>query len=158
MNLGSQKQGLGTVTAVDGEYAVVLRERFDPCILCPGEDECTETERHECEIEIRALNSAGARVGDSVMLALTDESQILLAILYVYGVPMAFLMGGLLGGVALAQAAGIDPTGQGAAGVVLAGLALGVSMPVSRKLDRRAFESGKFTPVVTEVKTERLEV
>jgi positive regulator of sigma E activity len=158
MNLGNQKQGLGTVTALDGEYAVVLRERFDPCILCPGEDECTETERHECEIEIRALNTIGARVGDSVKLELTDETQILWAILYVYGVPMAFLVGGLLAGVALAQGAGVDPTGQGAAGVVLAVLALGVSVPVSRKLDRRAFESGKFTPVVAEVTTERLEV
>lgn len=148
----------GTVTALDGEFAVVLRERFDPCVLCPGEEDCTEAERHDCGIEIRARNHLGARVGDSVMLELTDESQILWAILYVYGVPMALMTGGLVAAVVLAASAGVDPTGQGGAGVLGALAALALSLPISRRLDRRALESGRFTPVISEVRSERIEV
>lgn len=141
----------GVVLAVDGAYAVVLRERFDPCILCPGEDECTEKEQHDCGIEIRALNEIGAQVGDTVALALTDDDQILRAVLYVYGVPMTFLLAGLVGGVVAAAAGGLAPTLQGGVGVLGLLAGLGLSVPFSRRLNRKAFESGRFTPVVREV-------
>ncbi len=157
MNLSPQKS-TATVTEIDGIYALVLKERFNPCVLCPGEDECTEKERHDCSLEIRALNEMGAKVGDTVTLALTDDSQIFRAIFYVYGVPMAFLLMGLLSGTGLAQVLGWSLTAQGGLGVLSAALALGVSLKVSRKLDRWALESGKFTPVISAVNPEAFEV
>jgi len=148
----------GTVLALDGEYALVLHERFDPCILCPGEDDCTEKERLDCSLEVRALNEIRAKVGDTVTLRLEDEGQILRAVLHVYGVPMLFLVLGLFGGAGLAQGLGAHPTVQGGVAVLGMVLALAASLPVSRRLDRWAFERGGFTPVIGEVTTERLEV
>lgn len=151
-------RNLGTVLALDGDFALVLHERFDPCILCPGEDDCSEKERSQCALEVRARNEVNAAVGDTVALKLADESQILRAILYVYGVPLASLIVGLCAGVVAAGALGAPSTLQGGAGVVGLVVALGLSVPVSRRLNRRALETGLFTPVVAEVTSERLEV
>lgn len=146
--LGSQRC---RVLRVEGDYAVVLKERIDPCILCPGEDECSELERHDCGLEVRARNLAAARPGDWIELHLEGDGQLLRAILHVYGVPLVFLLFGLGFGTLAGASAGIALPLQGLAGFLGMALGLGLSFPVARRLDQRALESGEFTPIVSKV-------
>jgi positive regulator of sigma E activity len=157
--LFQEKHNIGKVLALEGEYALVLHERFDPCLLCPGDDDCHEKEQHECSLELRARNEARASVGDLVHLRITDESQILRVILHVYGIPLCMLVLGLLGGIGLAQVSGASSGLQSVVGLIGLMLALGLSVPLSRRLNRRAYETGRFTPVVAEIASPaRLEV
>lgn len=153
-----EKRNLGTVLSLEGEYAQVLHERFDPCLLCPGGDDCHEKETHDCSLELRAHNLARASVGDTVYLQLADESQILRVVLHVYGIPLGFLVLGLLGTMGAAQAAGLSQGYQVGLGLLGLLVALGLSVPVSRWLNRRAYETGRITPVIAEIAPTQMEV
>lgn len=141
------QEEIARVLRLDGDYAVVHSERHDPCMLCPGPDDCPDIPEEGCGVEFRVLNRIGAGEGDMVRLRL-EGNQVLIATLLVYGVPLVFMLSGLglaLGWAAQAGFSGLLVQGLGAAGLLVALLA---SVPVSRRLDGQLYRLGTFTPVI----------
>lgn len=150
--MGVMPEETARVLEVEGDHALILRERSSVCQLCPDPDECTESEAEHCGIEIRAVNRAGAVVGDLVRVRVAGD-RVLLAVALVYGVPLLFMGGGLYGAACLAAARGMSPLAiQGLGALGLLG-ALLVSFPVSRVLNSQLHRTGLFTPVIEEIRS-----
>jgi positive regulator of sigma E activity len=84
---------LGIVTKCKNEFAFVKIIRNSMC----GDDcgNCNLCAKKE--IEIKALNTIGAKEGDKVELKMPEESGFL-ASLFTYGIPMLLLIAGIIGG------------------------------------------------------------
>ncbi|GHD40024.1 positive regulator of sigma(E), RseC/MucC [Marinobacter persicus] len=91
----------GKVVAIDGGYAWVQTIRTSACQSCSARSGCGQ--RALASVtggranRVRVSNSAGARVGDDVVLGI-DEQALLRASLWVYGVPLLALVVGCIAG------------------------------------------------------------
>ncbi len=146
-----------TVLSVEGDYARVLRIRHSICMLCPDPDECSDQEKDRCGVEIRAVNRAGAKCGDQVIVRL-EGYQVLVAAGLVYGVPLAFMILGLVMGSGLGTFLGFSDLGSQGLGALGLLVSLVVALPVSKLIDGGLERSGTVVPVIAEIQTQRLEV
>ncbi len=132
----------GTVVAVDGGTAhvrLLRRATCDKCGMCGM--------GKQPEIMVEVPNTAGAKSGDEVRLAV-ESGSLLRAAVAVYVIPLLALLAGylilsfLLGGVA---------TGTPREALAITGgfLALGLSFLWLRRYDRRSGD--RFTPRMVEV-------
>lgn len=93
-------QETGTVTGVQGEFATVEAERTGSCKHCSSKGMCGTIDSAANKVTICALNEAGAKVGDIVIVGIPGKS-FLHASLLVYTTPiLALIVGGGLGSVA----------------------------------------------------------
>ncbi|NCA71112.1 MAG: Fis family transcriptional regulator [Sphingobacteriia bacterium] len=95
----------GRVTAIDGRFAEVQTERRSPCGGCAARGGCGTSllERVFSRVppRVRAVNRIGARIGDPVVIGVSERG-LLTAALAVYLVPILALILGALGGDLLA--------------------------------------------------------
>lgn len=141
----AEEQGLVTSTTEDG-WAKVATERKDACGDC-GTSHCCVSFGSSSEMVIKALNRAGAKVGDLVCVSLSSRTVVRGAAI-VYLIPLAGLLSGALIGGGLEQRLPISETGAVAAfGFV--GLFLGfvITALISRWMSARK----RLTPVITRI-------
>ena len=94
----------GIVTRIDASGAWVKTVRSDCCESCTSKGMC-HTMGGGKEMEVPAVNAAGARVGDRVVLKM-DTAPFLKATFLVYLFPVLLLMGGATAGEWLARTSG----------------------------------------------------
>ena len=137
----------GVVASInENGWAQVVTDRRDACGSCGG-SHCCQATGPSSKMVTRALNRAGAGVGDLVSLSLKSVTVIKgAAVLYM--IPMAGLMFGAISGAGLSPGMGVSET---AAAMILgfAGLALGfiVTTLVSKWMSVRR----GLTPIITRV-------
>ena len=126
----------GMVLALDGDTArvrIARRGACDGCRVCaaigPG------------GMVIEALNSAGAKVGDRVRVEAAGPDPLRAALL-VYGLPLALLVAGCLGGTAL--------TGSQTAGMGVGFAAFLLAYGALHRYDRRMRKTGACAATVVE--------
>ena len=138
---------LGTVASItDDGWAQVVTDRKDACAGC-GASHCCTSFGSNSEMVVKALNRAGARVGDLVSITLSSGAVVKgAAILYL--IPVLGLMIGVL--LAKQAAAGL-PFGETATVMVLglAGLVLGFVLTAT--LSRWMAARNTFTPVIMRI-------
>lgn len=98
----------GTVIALDGCYALVHTERRSACGSCRARSACGTSLLDRVLgrrlSEVHALNAAGAEVGEQVILGISEQGFLGLAVA-TYLIPTLSLIAGALSGNAL----GADP-------------------------------------------------
>jgi positive regulator of sigma E activity/YHS domain-containing protein len=139
----SLEQGV-VASVTDNGWAQVVTERKDACSDC-GAAHCCQSLSSEPKMVTRALNRAGAKVGDLVSVSLKTQTVIKSAMI-VYVIPVAGLIAGALAGAPLSKRWAIDAT-TGSMLLAFMGLFLGfVAIAViSRWMSARS----EFTPVIT---------
>jgi len=135
----------GLVTSITGDgWAQVEIDRNDACSHCGS---CRVSFGSNSEMTIKALNRAGAGVGDLVSMHLSSGTIVKgAAILYL--IPMAGLMSGALTGVGLSERLPISETGAVTL-LSLAGLILGfiITTFISRWMSARR----RLSPIITRI-------
>jgi sigma-E factor negative regulatory protein RseC len=137
------EEGFVASKSEDG-WAQVITTRGSMCSTCRAAH-CCSSLRPSSKMVIRALNTAGAKAGDLVILSLKTDAVIKSAAI-AYLIPVAGLIGGAVAGVALGQELRANETAISVL-VALAGLLLGfaVTIIISRWMSAR----GRLTPVIT---------
>ncbi len=100
--MGERITKTGVVKAIQGRIAVVVTEHEPECESCSVKDACSFLGGGGANMEVRARNTAGARVGDTVKISLQGSS-FLKATFLIYMVPILALLGGALCGYVLAR-------------------------------------------------------
>ncbi|MBW1691796.1 MAG: SoxR reducing system RseC family protein [Deltaproteobacteria bacterium] len=140
-----EEQGYVTGIREDG-WAQVVTDRKDACADC-GASHCCVSFRSSSEMVIKALNNAGANVGDLVSLSLSSGSLLKgAAVLYV--IPLAGLMSGVIAGAGLEKWLAVGETALIVA-FGFAGLILGFVM--TALISRRMSAKNRLTPIITRI-------
>ena len=98
----------GVVLRTDSESAWVKTTRSSACEGCTARGSC-HTMGGGQEMEVKALNPAGARVGDRIVLSF-ETSSLLKATFLIYVFPILFLIAGAALGQMLAPLIGLSPS------------------------------------------------
>lgn len=137
-----------SVVRTDGDFAWVETQRQSACGSCAGSKGCGTAALSKVlgkrRTEVRALNRAGARVGDRVIIGI-EESALVRGSLAVYAVPLLVMLLGAGLGEALGRAPGADANSL-SMGFGLIGLGLGFLW--LRRFTRRASRDPRYQPVV----------
>jgi len=141
----AQEQGVVASIREDG-WAKVVTERKDARGDCAALH-CCASFGSSSEMVIKALNRAGAGVGDLVSIALSSGTVVKgAAILYL--IPLAGLMSGAVMGAGLSERLAISETGAVAL-LSLAGLILG--FVITALISRRMSSGSRLNPVITRI-------
>jgi sigma-E factor negative regulatory protein RseC len=140
-----EEQGYVTGIRADG-WAQVIADRKDACADC-GASHCCVSFKSSSEMVIKALNSAGANIGDLVSVSLSS-GMLLKGAAILYVIPMAGLLSGVIAGAGLEQWLAMGETGS-IAFFGFAGLALGFLM--TALVSRRMSAKNRLAPVITRV-------
>jgi sigma-E factor negative regulatory protein RseC len=140
-----QEQGLVTSIREDG-WARVVAKRRDACADC-GASHCCASFGSSSEMVIKALNRAGAGVGDLVSITL-GSGTVLKGAAVMYLIPVAGLISGAVTGAGLSERLPFSETGA----VILlgfSGLILGfiITAFISRQMSARS----RLSPVITRI-------
>jgi len=141
----AQEQGVVAGIREDG-WAHVVTERKDACGDC-GASHCCVSFGSSSETVVKALNRAGAKVGDLVSVTLSSGTVIKGAAI-VYVIPVVGLISGALIGASLNQRLPISETGA-VATFGIAGLFLGFI--ITALLSRWMSAHNRLTPVITRI-------
>ena len=98
----------GVVVRTDAEAAWVKTTRSSACHGCTARKSC-HTLSNSQDVEVKALNIAGARAGDRIVLSFETRS-LLKATFLIYVFPIIFLLFGALIGQLLAYLIEINPS------------------------------------------------
>ncbi|MEW6308683.1 MAG: SoxR reducing system RseC family protein [Bacillota bacterium] len=134
----------GLVVRVDGREATVVVRRRSACSSC---GKCIGSLHPPQDLTVVALNRAGARQGEHVVIELQDIGVVKAAAL-VYALPLVAATAAFAVGALVARLGGlpVEPLGLVAAvlGLLVAFVGLGV-------YDRRMTAAGRHRPVIVEV-------
>ena len=99
-------EDIGVVTKTDGVTASIIVRKKDFCDGCTAKGTCESTEEG---MEIKALNTVQAKVGQTVKVSLGPQT-FLKGTILVYGIPLIAFIGGTIMGkiIALEYFNGID--------------------------------------------------
>ena len=144
----------GVVKAVQGSMALVVTKAEPECQGCKARDACTATGGGGANVEVRVHNTAGAKVGDIVIISMKGSS-LLKASFLVYMVPIIALIGGIILGHSLSGVISIDKD-------LLVGILgllafLGAFIWVKKKGDKLS-GSKEFIPEIVSKKPARQEI
>ena len=98
----------GIVLRTDSEAAWVKTTRSSACEGCTARGSC-HTLGSGQEMEVKALNPAGARVGDRIVLSF-ETGSLLKATFLIYVFPIIFLIAGAAIGQLLSPLIGVSPS------------------------------------------------
>lgn len=139
----------GEVVGLENGFAWVEAERNSTCGTCTVRQGCGTSAiarvLGQRRVRIRVLNHIDARIGDRVVIGIS-ESSLVRGSLAVYAVPLVALFAGALAGSSLGAALFDNASEAAGIGGALAGLAAGLAWLryFSRKTDRDA----AYQPVV----------
>jgi len=141
----AQEQGFVTSIREDG-WAEVVAERKDACDDC-GAKQCCVSFGSSSEMVVRALNRAGAKVGDLVSITLSSGT-VLKGAAVLYLIPLAGLMSGVLIGAGLYQRLAVSETG---AAIVFGFAGLFLGFILTAFISRWMSAHNRLTPVITRI-------
>jgi sigma-E factor negative regulatory protein RseC len=136
--------------APEAGTAWVKTTRTNACESCSSRHAC-HAEGPSQEMEVEALNTARAHVGDRIILNISSTSLLKATfLLYVFPV-LAMIAGALLGQtLALRQSMNVS-----ALSVLFAFLAFGVAFLVIRILGRQLAKNGRYQPEIIKIRKTR---
>ncbi|MBW2108705.1 MAG: SoxR reducing system RseC family protein [Deltaproteobacteria bacterium] len=100
--MGQQVTKTGVVKAIQGSMAVAMTTREEACKHCKARGSCEMLGGSGIDVEVRALNTVGAQVGDIVTISMKSSS-VLKASFFIYMVPILALIIGMVAGFVLAK-------------------------------------------------------
>ena len=127
--------------------AWVKTTRSSACASCSSKDACQGGGGGK-EMEVEAINSADARVGDRIVLNIQTAS-LLKATFLLYVFPILALIAGAVLGQAVAVMRGIDPSGLSA---LFGFLFFGLAFVVIRITGRRLSTNASYKPEIIKVR------
>lgn len=143
---------MGRIVDLDGDFAIVVSGRKNACGGCKGKSSCTTLSLGlgNKEIRHRARNPLGGRVGETVVLEISERG-FLRASFLVYMTPLAafFLLGALARWLVLFF--GGTPYAAEGWGAVGGLFAMAGSFLMLRKYNSYITEDRRFQPVIAEV-------
>ena len=146
--MSSRITKVGVVKAVRGSMAVAVTQRESECEGCKARASCEAMGGTGANAEVTAINTAKARVGDTVTIGMQGTS-LLKASFVIYMAPMLSLAGGMLLGFWVAR---FLPVQEEIAVGALAGAGLVGSFIWLRKKAGRMAESKAFTPEIVAIR------
>ena len=137
----------GVVMSTDGDKAKVVMQRHSACGDCKG---CRWGEE-DSSMEIEAINSINAKIGDHVEIDM-EHQNVLFAAFIAYMIPLIALITGVFIGNVLLDKIGLVEYKE--VGVGMIGLAFtGISYAIIR-LKENSFKLDKsFVPVITNIES-----
>ena len=127
--------------------AWVKTTRSSACESCSSRHAC-QADGDGKEMEVEALNTADARVGDRVVLSLATAS-LLKATFLLYVFPILAMIAGALLGQTIAVMRGSDPSGLSA---LLGFLFFGIAFFLIRIMGRRLSTNASYKPEIIKVR------
>lgn len=129
--------------------AWVKTTRSSACESCSSRDTCHgESDGKEMEMEVEAINTADARVGDRIVLNIKTGS-LLKATFLLYVFPILAMIAGAVLGQAVALMRGTDPSGLSA---LFGFLFFGLAFIVIRITGRRLSKNASYQPQIIKVR------
>lgn len=128
--------------------AWVRTTRSSACESCSSRDVCQGEGGSGKEMEVEALNTADARVGDRIVLNIKTTS-LLKATFLLYIFPVLAMIGGALLGQSVAAMRGSDPSGMAA---LFAFLFFGLAFIVIRVTGRRMARNASYRPEIVKIR------
>ncbi|WP_319405536.1 SoxR reducing system RseC family protein [uncultured Desulfosarcina sp.] len=127
----------------------VKTTRSSACASCSSKDVCNVGgEGKEMEMEVEAINTADARVGDRIVLNIKTGS-LLKATFLLYVFPILAMIAGAVLGQTVAVMRGSDPSGLSA---LFGFLFFGLAFIVIRITGRRLSENTSYKPEIIKVR------
>lgn len=146
--MSSRITKVGVVKTVQGPMAVAVTQRESECEGCKARGSCEAMGGTGANAEVRAINTANAKVGDVVTIAL-QGSALLKASFIIYMIPMLGLAGGMILGFVVAA---LLPVQKDFAVGSLAGVGLLAALVWLKQKARRMAGSKAFTPEITAIR------
>jgi sigma-E factor negative regulatory protein RseC len=146
--MSSRITKVGVVKAVQGPMAVAVTQRESECEGCKARGSCEAMGGTGANAEVRAINTANAKVGDVVTIAL-QGSALLKASFIIYMTPMLGLAGGMILGFVVA---GLLPVQEELVVGGFAGSGLVAALVWLKHKAGRMAGSNAFTPEITAVR------
>ena len=141
----SQEEGLVANIGEDG-WAQVVTDRRDACDDC-GASHCCASFVSSSKMVIKALNRAGAGVGDLVSVSLKTAAVVQSAAIF-YMVPILGLICGAVVGGSLSQRLPISET---ASAIVFSFVGLSLGFLITALFSKRMSARNGLTPVITRI-------
>ncbi len=137
---------VGKVYKVDGDFVELVLKRREACGKCRA---CSAglTEK---EMNMRAKNACGAKVGDNVEVYIAQEN-FLTAVAIMYGIPFVFFMIGIIGGY---YGAGFLGLGNEALFSIGAAVILTAISYIIIHLNEGKWSNGRFLPIASKIADE----
>ena len=98
----------GIVTKLDSTTAWVKTTRTSACEACSAKSSCNVVENGE-EMEVEAINEAGAQVGDRIIIGI-ETASLLKASFLLYVFPILLMLAGAIIGQKTGHLLDIDPS------------------------------------------------
>jgi sigma-E factor negative regulatory protein RseC len=125
----------GTITKITGNKAQVLVRRSEMCNCCGSRSVC-HTLGGGKNMEAEALNTAGGKVGDRVLLKLESKAIWKISVVF-YVIPVVFLVLGAVLGMEIGKNTDSDPEMFSALfGILAAGLSFFVIKLIANRLNK----------------------
>jgi sigma-E factor negative regulatory protein RseC len=139
---------MGSATA---GTAWVKTTRSSACASCASKDAC-QADGGGKEVEVEAINTAHAQVGDRIVLSI-QTAALLKATFLLYVFPILAMIGGALLGQRVAVMRGNDPSGLSA---LFGFLFFGLAFVVIRITGRRLSTNASYKPEIIKVRGHQL--
>jgi sigma-E factor negative regulatory protein RseC len=133
--------------AAGSTTAWVRTTRSSACKSCSSRDTCQGDGAGQ-EMEVEAINSAGAKVGDRILLNIKTSS-LLKATFLLYVFPILAMIGGALIGQTIALNKGADPSGMSA---LFAFGFFGLAFVVIRMTGKRLSKDRSYRPEIIKIR------
>ncbi|MDO9265096.1 MAG: SoxR reducing system RseC family protein [Desulfosalsimonadaceae bacterium] len=140
----------GVIIKVNGTTAVLRTRQKTACESCSERKHC-HTSGNDKEMEVEAINTVNAQVGDRVVVSF-DSGRLFLLAFFLYVFPIILMIIGALIGERVAAAYGGNPSAYSA----LFGFGFFfVSMGIVKWKDHQARKTGKFRPEIIRINNNR---
>ena len=136
----------GIVLQTDSETAWVKTVRSSACEGCTARDSCHTTAGGQ-DMEVKAINSVGASVGDRIVLSF-ETASLLKATFLIYVFPIILLIAGAALGQALAPLIGFSPS---ALSVLLGFAFFFIALFIIKTRANRMAEKNAYQPKITKI-------
>jgi len=136
----------GIVVGIDAQSAWVQATKSSACEACSSRDSCNVMENGR-EMKVSAINEAGAKVDDRVLISF-ETSSLLKASFLIYISPVLGLIAGAFAGEALAPFFHLDPS----TGSVIVAILFSLLMVLMiRGRGRKMAEKREYRPKITKI-------
>ena len=136
----------GIVLRTDSETAWVKTVRSSACEGCTARDSCHTTAGGQ-DMEVKAINSVGASVGDRIVLSF-ETASLLKATFLIYVFPIILLIAGAALGQALAPLIGFSPS---ALSVLLGFAFFFIALFIVKSRANRMAQKNAYQPKITKI-------
>ncbi len=138
----------GTIIKINETTAMIKTRQMTACESCGEKNTCHSTGGSPKIMEVEALNTVNAQLGDTVIVTFATSQLFKLSfLLYVF--PVIVMIFGALLGERMAQNFGADPSAMSA---FMGFSFFFASLAVVKLMDKKARKTGKYRPEIVKIK------